>query len=157
MPELTLIRHAKSSWDCPDLTDQLRPLNQRGYRQGKELIKGLPDDIDELWCSPAIRAYTTARFLLLSRPELNNRFRLKEELYDTSTEQLIKLLKNGGKGRHIALVGHNPEFELLASILTNEEVSLKTAHIARLQIKEESWKELKPGCARLISLWRPEK
>ncbi|MGR3493424.1 MAG: SixA phosphatase family protein, partial [Shimia sp.] len=30
MNRLILMRHAKSSWDHPDLTDHDRPLNERG-------------------------------------------------------------------------------------------------------------------------------
>ena len=156
MLELTLIRHAKSSWDYPELTDQLRPLNKRGYRQGKKLAEGFPENVDEIWCSPAVRAYTTARYLLLSRPELGERIRLREQLYAASTETLFAELARGTGLKHIALIGHNPELDLMASILTDSEVSLKTAHIARLEVNCESWQELKPGCARLISLWRPE-
>ena len=32
MKRLTLIRHAKSNWNDPDLTDFERPLNGRGRR-----------------------------------------------------------------------------------------------------------------------------
>ena len=156
MLELTLVRHAKSSWDYPELTDQLRPLNKRGYRQGKALAEGFPENVDEIWCSTAVRAYTTARFLLLSRPELSERLQLRERLYAASTETLFAELAKATNLKHIALIGHNPELDLMASILTDSEVCLKTAHIARLQVNCANWGELKPGCARLISLWRPE-
>ncbi len=37
MKQLTLIRHAKSSWKIQDLEDSWRPLSRRGYWQLLEL------------------------------------------------------------------------------------------------------------------------
>jgi len=32
MKKITIVRHAKSSWQFPELTDYERPLNKRGLR-----------------------------------------------------------------------------------------------------------------------------
>lgn len=37
MKQLTLIRHAKSSWDYPSLTDHDRPLGERGLRDAPRM------------------------------------------------------------------------------------------------------------------------
>ena len=61
---LTLVRHAKSSWDNPALADFDRPLNARGERDAPRMAQhvrralGIPDRIVS---SPALRALTTAR------------------------------------------------------------------------------------------------
>ena len=67
MKHLTLIRHAKSDWECPDLDDHDRPLNKRGLeaapRMGNYLRKkGVRPDI--LLSSTATRAITTAGLIV---------------------------------------------------------------------------------------------
>ena len=64
MKRLFLVRHAKSSWKHPELTDFERPLNKRGKRDAPEMGKRLADreiDLDLMVSSTATRAITTAR------------------------------------------------------------------------------------------------
>ena len=59
MKQLTLIRHAKSSWKIQDLEDSWRPLSRRGYWQLLELAAQVPQNA--FWLvSPAVRSYSTA-------------------------------------------------------------------------------------------------
>nr|MBP6155012.1 histidine phosphatase family protein [Chitinophagales bacterium] len=64
MKYLTIIRHAKSSWEHPDLDDFVRPLNDRGqtaiplignYLQQQQIYPDL------IISSPATRAIETAK------------------------------------------------------------------------------------------------
>jgi phosphohistidine phosphatase len=75
MPKiLTAVRHAKSSWKEPALSDRERPLNDRGRKASVEVAKyllklnHLPDS---MLSSPARRAYDTARLMapVLNFPE----------------------------------------------------------------------------------------
>ena len=64
MKQVALMRHAKSSWKFPELTDFERPLNKRGMRDapmmGERLAKrGFSTDF--ILTSPAQRAVATAR------------------------------------------------------------------------------------------------
>ncbi|WED23858.1 histidine phosphatase family protein [Vibrio sp. JC009] len=154
MLKLTLLRHAKSSWDYPWLEDFLRPLNARGYRQVVNLTDDFPEDVDEIWCSPAVRAYTSIQGVLRDKPELE--LKLKDAIYEASARALIEMLKDGGTLKHIVLVGHNPGLEELACQLTDSEVRMKTAHAALLELECGNWSELRAGTARLIRLYRPE-
>ena len=66
MKNLLLIRHAKSSWDDPLLSDQERPLNKRGKRDAPAMglmlkEKGLHPDL--ILSSPAKRALKTAKLI----------------------------------------------------------------------------------------------
>ncbi|MDG3086081.1 histidine phosphatase family protein [Vibrio hannami] len=156
MLKLTLLRHAKSSWAYPELDDFLRPLNRRGYRQGQRLAEGFPTDVDAIWCSPAVRAYTTAKCILRDRPELGDKLVLTSSIYEASAEQLIQILKGGGTLKHIALLGHNPALEVLACYLTDSSVNLKTAHNILLNLNIDDWAQVSAGCAEPVSIWRPE-
>ena len=64
MPIVTLVRHAKSSWKDPSLSDRDRPLNKRGKNNApimaeRFLNRGLLPN--RIITSPALRALTTAR------------------------------------------------------------------------------------------------
>ncbi|WP_197495909.1 SixA phosphatase family protein [Acidihalobacter yilgarnensis] len=63
MKTLTLLRHAKSSWKQPDLSDFERPLNGRGREDAPEMghrlaRRGLQPT--HIVSSPAVRARATA-------------------------------------------------------------------------------------------------
>src|SRR6202022_2048110 len=63
MKTLFLIRHAKSSWDDPALSDKDRPLGDRGRRDAPRMGKRLAKrnvTPDLILSSPARRALTTA-------------------------------------------------------------------------------------------------
>jgi len=63
MRTLYLMRHAKSSWDYPELSDHDRPLNARGRRDaplmGRQLLSR-DVSLDLILSSTAARALTTA-------------------------------------------------------------------------------------------------
>ena len=63
---LTLVRHAKSSWSDPSLSDFDRPLNERGNRDAPRMARWFFENIQEmpiLFTSPANRALSTAKYL----------------------------------------------------------------------------------------------
>ncbi|MFM7854987.1 MAG: SixA phosphatase family protein, partial [Flammeovirgaceae bacterium] len=62
MKKLYIIRHAKSSWDEPDLADFERPLSDRGKRDAPRMAKRLKEKRltpDAVLTSPARRAKNT--------------------------------------------------------------------------------------------------
>ena len=46
MKKLTLLRHAKSSWNDPGQDDFDRPLNERGHNPGLEMLAAMLADRD---------------------------------------------------------------------------------------------------------------
>ena len=66
MKTLYVIRHAKSSWDDPTLSDFDRPLNNRGKKDAPTMGKRLAQRQvvpDLLLSSPAERALTTCKII----------------------------------------------------------------------------------------------
>lgn len=62
MIQLALLRHAKSSWDQPQLDDFDRPLNERGRRAAPimgHMLASLKFAPDVVLCSPAKRTRET--------------------------------------------------------------------------------------------------
>lgn len=156
MLKLTLLRHAKSCWDLEGLDDYLRPLADRGYRQATRLTLQFPDDVDEIWCSPAVRAYSTISCLIESRAQLANLVTFKRSIYESNSTELLTLLRSADNQRHLVIVGHNPGLEMLAERLISNDVRLKTCHLAQLILDCDQWSEVSNGCASLESLWRPK-
>jgi len=61
--KLTLLRHAKSSWNDESLNDFDRPLNRRGIRDAPDMAARMKEANcrpQRLLCSPALRTRQTA-------------------------------------------------------------------------------------------------
>lgn len=149
MKRLTLIRHAKSSWDSPALDDFDRPLNKRGERNapdmGKRLAKRefLPDLIIT---SPAKRAYTTARIVAREIGYSRNRIQPDERIYMADPTALTKLVRETPEEvDHVALFGHNPGFTQLTNRLGDVRIdNVPTCGVVCLEFDIDSWRAF-PG------------
>ena len=112
MKQLTLIRHAKSSWKNAYLLDIDRPLKKRGKRDapvmGKRLAKreSVPD---LLVSSPAKRALATAEIIAEEIEYPLEDIVVDDKLYGAGVSRLLKIIRGFDDGfEHAACVGHNP-------------------------------------------------
>lgn len=118
---LTLVRHAKSSWDDPELTDFERPLNDRGRRDAPRMADHALDILgrpERIVTSPARRAMTTAR-VFCDRMQLPPaQLTIERRIYEASAETLLLLVQLlDDADQHVMLFGHNPGFSELAHLL----------------------------------------
>ena len=103
-------------------------------------------------CSPALRTRQTWE-LVASELETVPEVRYDERLYGTSTyAEVVRELPDDA--RTVLLVGHNPDVEDLAALLTGSPVRFKTATIAVL-IGSGAWKDAGPGWATLETVVTP--
>lgn len=102
---LTLIRHAKSSWDG-DEDDHDRPLNQRGRKAADALAHWLAGRMpDEVLCSDAVRTQETwARVASMAEGPAA---RPVPRLYHADCDTILDVLREAS-ARNVGLVGHNP-------------------------------------------------
>ena len=109
---LTLIRHAKSSWDGEE-EDHGRPLSKRGRRAcgalGDWLASRAPD---EVLCSDAVRARET--WARIAEAGGGPAAILVPELYHADSETVLQVLRRA-TAPHVAMVGHNPGLAHFAS------------------------------------------
>lgn len=138
MKYLTLIRHAKSSWDSPGLADIGRPLNGRGQRDAPEMGRRLEHigfAPDLVLVSPALRARQTAEAILGAlgtKPPL----RVDETLYMAGRAALLDIIRANAAVGHLVLVGHNPGLTLLANHLGACDLdNIPTAGIVRFAVQ----------------------
>jgi len=142
--ELFLVRHAKSSWDDPTISDHDRPLNERGFRNAPKMGGRLSDrgiSPDALISSTALRARTTAKIIadLLGWPE--DRIVLDRALYHASATELQEYISGLNDGHtSVMLFGHNPGMTSLLSHLFGFALdNLPTCGVVYLKFSAESW------------------
>src|SRR5437762_2609960 len=113
MKLIVLIRHAKSSWKHPELTDMDRPLKKRGLRDAPLIGKILKEvhqfKPDVILCSPAARAYETAT-LIAGELGVHEEMIVKDSgLYLETASSLLKAIQSiDDRHQTVALVSHNP-------------------------------------------------
>ncbi len=149
MKTLYMIRHAKSSWEF-DVSDEKRPLNQRGLSDadlvGKEL-KTVIKSIDRVLSSPAERAYSTAKIVLSHLDIPESLFGLESRLYDFGGNQVIEVIKNcDDEINTLMIFGHNHAFTSIANLYGNENIeNVPTAGVVVIQFDVKKWKNINVG------------
>jgi phosphohistidine phosphatase len=163
MRTLYLLRHAKSSWDDPALSDHERPLAPRGRRDAKRIAKhvgriGLRPEL--VLCSTAVR---TEQTLDLLRPKLGQvAVQVEEQLYGASSETLLERIRSvPDQVGSVLLIGHNPGLHDLALTLASSgadlgrlEAKFPTAALATLALAR--WSNLSEGNAELVAYVVPK-
>lgn len=141
---LTLIRHAKSSWDLPALDDRDRPLNPRGRRDAPEMARRLAERgfaPDRIVTSPALRALRTAEIFAAAIGYPLPRVVLDPRLYDLEAEDLLALVRSLEAGLNwVAWVGHNPALTDLAGRLAGKSLpNVPTCGVVELGFVSADW------------------
>jgi phosphohistidine phosphatase len=162
MLQLTLIRHAKSSWDDPALSDFDRPLNKRGMKNaplmGKIISKrGLV--FDRIVASPALRAITTAHLIAGKQGFPEQDIQQRDELYDASVDELLDCVHSlDNQYASIALVAHNPGLTSLCNYLSGESIAnLPTCAVAVIEFDLDDWRAVYQDTGRLALYEYPRK
>jgi phosphohistidine phosphatase len=162
MKTLYLVRHAKSSWDYPELEDFERPLSKRGrdsaLLMGKILnkLKAAPDLVIS---SPANRAAMTARVLADAIHYPLDRIQYRESMYLTEETVLLQIVKSiGDSVKRAMLIGHNPGLTGLANTIADQPIdNIPTGGVCCVDLKISSWKEVREHGAKLRFFEFPKK
>jgi phosphohistidine phosphatase len=144
MKILTLVRHAKSDWKDPTLSDKQRPLNRRGERDAPELGRRIvKHDIRPslIIASPAVRAWTTAKIIATEINYPAEFLQREDSLYLASLNDLLDAVAAQEEGfNSLMVVGHNPGMTEFANFLvpgiTN---NLPTAGVVSVHIESDDW------------------
>jgi phosphohistidine phosphatase len=162
MKTLHLLRHAKSAWDRPGLSDRKRPLNKRGRRDAPRMGAALSHLLvpQPLTVSPARRAQLTLNGLCQGWPALAaEKHRTEEALYTFDVDDLLDWLSARDDAcDSLFLIGHNPALTDLVNTLTGTQIlaNLPTAGYACLELAIDSWSDLGQQPARLVRTLFPK-
>lgn len=162
MRELLLVRHAKSSWDYPDLRDDERPLGARGKSDAPFMASILKEKgiyPDKLVSSTARRAHDTAnhfaRVYQMDSRDIDLIPRIYEAMPDDLMEVVHGLSDDWGT---VFLFGHNPGFTVFANRYADgfRFDNVPTCGIVRILADGPSWRDVQPGQARVDSWYFPK-
>ena len=164
MKTLSLLRHAKSGWDDPSLSDFARPLNARGRgaarAMGREL-RALGLGWDCVLASPAARVTETIDGLAESYGPLAPVY--DERIYLAPLDTLLELVRATDDAHAtLLIVGHNPGMERLALLLSrggalHDELALKypTGALAEIAFPVDHWRDVAESGGALARFLRP--
>jgi len=162
MKTLYIMRHAKSSWDFPELSDHDRPLNKRGRNDaplmGQQLLsRDISPDL--ILSSTAVRALTTATLVAKEVHYDPEKLQVSEEVYKAGRAGMIKIIQHvPDEIETLLVVGHNPVFTEVANKLSPEAVSdLPTAGIVALEFNCNSWLDISGENSKLLFFDFPKK
>ena len=144
--KLLLLRHAKSSWDDPSISDYDRPLNSRGKQNASTMGNFLKKENlipDLIISSPAKRAHKTAD-IIAKKSGYDKKILESDILYAATIENYIDVIQNiKNENKIVLLVGHNPILENLLEIITNELRIMKMCSLAHIVLSINSWIEIR--------------
>lgn len=143
---LLLIRHAKSDWGDPSLSDFDRPLNTRGERDAPLMGDRLAASgihPDRMVSSPAKRARSTAKAIARGLHFPVRDIEWVSELYQASPADILHVIRTCPKHvATLAVIGHNPGISELACKLSREITEeMPTCAIIHLTGKFDDWDE----------------
>ena len=170
MLTLSLLRHAKSSWDDPSIQDFERPLAPRGEAAAPRMGAYMAEHQlapELILCSPAARARQTLDLIL---PHLTGGpvVEYEEPLYLAAPSRLLaRIRKIESKAhQHVMIIGHDPGMHGLAVELAGsggrEDLDalaskFPTAGLAVISFKARRWAQVKPGSGHLEHFMTPRR
>lgn len=154
---LLLMRHAKSDWDADYGADHERPLNERGMRSARIMGRVLTAEgliPDHVISSTAVRARSTAS-LAREAGGWTCEIVLDQSLYEGGADAAVQSAATAGQHKRLMLVGHQPTWSILFSVLTGESVEMKTATVAVIDFDVDRWQELPSGKGSVTGVYQP--
>lgn len=160
MRTLLLMRHAKSSWSDPELTDHQRPLNRRGRRAAKRMGHLLVDEdlVPALiLCSTSRRTRETVDLMQVGFPHVCQ-VEFTDELFHASPEQIVsEITEVDDEVSRLLVVTHNPGLEELIGDWSGDDLHIPTGAIAEYELPILTWSHVS---ARMTCpyrrLWKPK-
>ncbi len=172
--QLLIMRHGKAAWGGPGTRDFDRSLTERGWRDARSVggrlqAAGLVPD--HVVCSSAQRARSTVEAVLGEMDIPLDTVRWCEDIYEATPATLLRVLGEiPAPARCVLIVGHNPGFEMLTTLLAASQLKMPergaffpTAGLARLAVLYDSghegdftWGSLHAGSCEVLEMLRPK-
>lgn len=157
---LILMRHAKSDWGDPSLSDHQRPLNQRGRRDAPLMADWLAtiDMVPDTILSSS--AERTRETVALMTPQWSGQPMTSfcEGLYLATPESILSTIRSdAGDAMKLMILAHNPGITALTSGLADDFIEMPTAAIAVFKISTSDWSKLQSSTPiQLTQFMRPK-
>lgn len=150
MKVIHLIRHAKSSWNNPDLDDFSRTLNERGKNDAPFMankLKELGCHPDYFISSPAKRTTETSKIIATALNFHFEKIIFDKRIYESSLKQVLQIVNEVPNNfNNIVFVGHNPTLTQLSNYFTNDFIDhIPTCGIVKIELEINNWQHIIQG------------
>lgn len=161
MKTIFLIRHAKSSWDYPSLSDFDRPLNKRGMQDAPTMAKLLKNKgfmPDHLVSSPAKRAWSTALYFANAYGIDPNQIEKEEAIYEASATTILNIIRKlNERWQTVFLFGHNPTFTDVVNLFSDRFIlNIPTCGISMIDCGIDKWTDFDRTNSKLKATYFPK-
>lgn len=161
MKLLYIVRHAKSSWDDPDLDDHDRPLNQRGLDNAADMAKrfsawqALPQRI---LSSTAERAFQTAQYFEQALHPHPTELATTVGLYTDNAHEVVEIIQSvSDEVERLMVVCHNPAINDLVARLGLKTENVPTCGVIVFAVHTREWKQFGPDNSQLLFFDYPKR
>ena len=152
-----MVRHAKSSWDVPDISDFDRPLNERGKRDAPRMAKRLKEkrvNPDLMLSSPAKRALSTSKRFAEVLGYGKERIKTERSLYHADEDEILSVIRRVKDKHNVLMVfGHNPGLTEFVNQLCKEDNfigNVPTSGVVSFNFKVEHWRDIDFGKGQFL-------
>ncbi|MBE0637836.1 MAG: histidine phosphatase family protein [Bacteroidales bacterium] len=147
MKTVYILRHAKSSWDFPHLSDEERPLIDKGKKRTRLINEYLINNqisIDLILSSHAVRAFDTAKIIARAIGYPLDKIRINKMIYHSHEENLIDQFYDlSDEISSVMLVGHNPTLTNFVNLFLDEKIEwLPTSGLVSINFYTDQWVNL---------------
>jgi phosphohistidine phosphatase len=147
MKTIYIVRHAKSSWNHPDLSDEQRPLMEKGKKRTKKVIEFLLKNevkVDCILSSHAVRAHETAKILAAGLDYPVDGIKVDPRIYFASGDSLIDhFFGLPANDNSVMLVGHNPTLtDFVNQFLAQPIDNLPTSGVISISFDTQNWEQI---------------
>ncbi|MFZ4739579.1 MAG: SixA phosphatase family protein [Bacteroidales bacterium] len=147
MKFLYFIRHGKSSWDFTQLTDEERPLIEKGIKRTKKIGNYLNKEnikADLIISSHANRAFNTAQIIAKKINYPQDKIIIDKKIYDLGIDNLFNTIFGiSDEYNSVFIFGHNPTFTNIANYFLDEKIdNLPTSGLVCIEFETDKWNKI---------------
>lgn len=147
MKTIYIVRHAKSSWKDAGLTDEKRPLLEKGKKRTKKIIDFLHEkkvSVDCIISSHAVRALETAKILAHALDYPQDNIKIDPLVYVSDGERIFNQFYDlSEEYDSVMIVGHNPALTDFVNHFLDPRIdNLPTSGVVSISFHTDSWEEV---------------
>jgi phosphohistidine phosphatase len=147
MKTLYLVRHAKSSWSHPGLSDFNRPLSDTGIKRNRKIIRYLNEksvSVDLIISSPAVRTLETAKLIAAGIDYPIENIYQDPALYEAGLHDFLNVIYDTpDEINSLMVVGHNFTITHVANFFLGPEIEmLPTSGLVGISFVSEHWRAI---------------
>lgn len=160
---LIVVRHAKSSWKYPALSDLERPLNKRGKRDAPVMAKIMCQKnirIDAILSSPAQRTLSTAYAFAEAIEFPLNQIIINAAIYEVTAKDLLLTIQQNfnDEWQNVLVFGHNYCCTELANWYAEDPIdNIPTCGFVAIDFNQTKWASINKINGRIRFYEYPKK